>query len=668
MIKTKAVMILHPFSKTVFLIGAGISIDHPSCIPAAHPILKCFAQWLAEGDSELEARLMSSYFPDKTHNPFDSIRFEALIQQVAFFAPEILRIISAIEKHGEPNAHHHFLIDALNQGATIITTNFDTRLEKAAETNGVDSRLFTLSRKRKFPPTESRLIKIHGTFPHKKQNHCLPRATLNQIGSIGLAFDRFPAFCRWFETVTTGATLYVLGYSASDSFDVVPLLEEHCRADRVEWFEFQPSVKTMKEAVIQRGNIFVLPEDKTDDFPLMTLERMKATGVHHVRRIIGSSLGRFLSIRFGGLYDGHYQRLNKDNRDNKWSKAKDENLEALGSGLQSLELEPEIKTHICNGLLKDGAFGQTYTDDGEDEEYTPIDSALYREVRELIDNKRFDEASLRLDRVPDRERDNAFNYARAIVELEQEHIKEGFAQLRDTMQESAEDDPQLEMMLADAEFNKFLHNGNLPEMRRVRAMTRDRARKSGILWGLILHDSMAARECEWRLINEGTPAAARDRVIEKGLRYSGRYAYFALRTGRYEWFFPAVRLHAYFLTTVLRYQETEEVLRRLLVWIGDASIEDYGVTLANMITLSLYRNDVADAKKYLRNLGKVSDDWTLKPLFYAIAAADIARIQGKLKVATRHLALAEELLGTLSPDDPWDQTRHIKRLKEAFAR
>jgi len=85
-----------------------------------------------------------------------------------------------------------------------------------------------------------------------------------------------------------------------------------------------------------------------------------------------------------------------------------------------------------------------------------------------------------------------------------------------------------------------------------------------------------------------------------------------------------------------------------------------------MITLSLYRNDLTSAVRYLRKMRTVADEWTLKPLFCAIATADIARIQGRRRVALKQMALAEELLRTLSLDDTWDQIRHIKRLKSAL--
>lgn len=658
----------HPFHKTVFLVGAGISIDAPSSIPPAHPILKIFAQWLADGNKELEARLLERCTSGATDNPFDFIRFEALIQQVAFFAPEILRMLATIEKSGTPNAHHFFLVDALDKGATIITTNFDTRFEEAAERLEIDSRLFTLSSRRKSPPTDARLIKIHGTFPHKQSNHCLPRATLNQIGTIGLSFDRFPAFRRWFETITEGAVLYVMGYSASDSFDVVPLLEEHCRAERVEWFEYRPGMTDLSHTAIKRGNPYLLPEKGTGDFPQMTLERIKAAGVAHVGRVFGSSLHGYLDLRFDGMYRRHQRMLELASVDVDVSGFSRENLDALRQGLQSLELEPHHKALICGELLEEGTFGQSYTEEVRDEEYPLPDNLLYLEVRELVENNDLDGARQRLEQVPESERDENFQYASALVGLKYDDLKGAFRALQEAMRENAEDDPQLHMMLADGEFDGFLNKGDVREMRRVRTWTREQARKSGVLWGLILWDSMTARECEWRLKNECISTTAWRRLSEQGLRHASRYAYYSLRTGRREWFFPAVRLYTYFLTTAHRYQDAEEVLKRLLVWVGDANAEDRGVTLANMITLCLYRNDLKGAARYLRQMRNVPDTWVLKPLFCAISAADIARIRGKHRMALKQLASAKKLLRTLSPDDTWDHALHIERLKTALER
>jgi hypothetical protein len=206
----------------IFLIGAGLSIDGPSCIPAAWPIIRTFCSWLADGDGKLEQELLTRCYASPERNPFDFIRFEGLMQAIARTMPDIVGALQVLEAWGMPNAFHLTLMKMAQEGDVIVTTNFDTRFEQASEWLDFPLKLFRLSKRSQLPSPGTQLVKLHGSFPYRHRHNNLPRATLNQIGTIGLGFENFPRFRRWFTEQSVGANLYVMGYSASDSFDVVP--------------------------------------------------------------------------------------------------------------------------------------------------------------------------------------------------------------------------------------------------------------------------------------------------------------------------------------------------------------------------------------------------------------------------------------------------------------
>lgn len=58
-------------NKMIFLVGAGISMDFPSCIPPAYPVVTTFANWIAGDDRELDQLIIERCVPHKKLNPFN---------------------------------------------------------------------------------------------------------------------------------------------------------------------------------------------------------------------------------------------------------------------------------------------------------------------------------------------------------------------------------------------------------------------------------------------------------------------------------------------------------------------------------------------------------------------------------------------------------------------
>ena len=86
------------FANTTFLVGAGISVDEPSGVPPAPRILQVLCNWIAGNDHALAQQLLERCQPGNVHNPFDFIRFEALIQAITQVAPDILSALRSVEQ------------------------------------------------------------------------------------------------------------------------------------------------------------------------------------------------------------------------------------------------------------------------------------------------------------------------------------------------------------------------------------------------------------------------------------------------------------------------------------------------------------------------------------------------------------------------------------------
>ncbi|WP_459873620.1 SIR2 family protein, partial [Endothiovibrio diazotrophicus] len=624
---------LPDFTKTLFLVGAGISLDTPSCIPPARPITRLFCDWIAAGDEELAAALLERCAPRHDHNPFDFIRFESLIGAIDRITPGIVQQLRGLERAGTPNAHHLFLAAAIARGARVITTNFDTRLEEAAQWQEHDPGLMVLSDRRRVPRESHRLIKLHGSFPENGRRRSLPRATLNRIGEIGLGFDHYPGFRDWFAEATAGATLYVLGYSASDSFDVVPLLEGQCRAARVEWFDFDADAGRLSAHEVRRGDPAPLPERHGRDFVAMTLSRLK--GLHPETTVIrarGASLGHYLARRFDPLYREERVTLERALRRSDplgLERALADNLAALEGALKANPLSDEQRELILERLFDDGMFGEGMTR-AEDEHqpelpYQPTPpeppEPATEEVREA--QQRFSEA-LDAGRI-----EEAFRHAERWFDLG-----------------GTGDNAELQLMLADSEFEQSMIRDDRAGMARARAKARRWARDSGVLWGLMMALRMEALEIQRGYRGTAPPAELSDPLHRRrAIEQAHAFAYYAFRTGRADWFVPAVWITGALQETLFLSREAIALHRRLLLWLPEEAHPSRGVTLANLVTFALMAKDRPLARRFLKRLEAIAPEaWPLAEPFALVSRAEIDKTAGRLDTALEGLARAEAII------------------------
>lgn len=105
----------------VFMVGAGVSMSKPSCLPSAKTIM----------DSLIDFGSIDKY--KEIIKNIDGIRYEFIVEQFRNNFDRDLRIINFFIQGFQPNPIHYALAELMIQGNIVMTTNFDTLIEQALE-------------------------------------------------------------------------------------------------------------------------------------------------------------------------------------------------------------------------------------------------------------------------------------------------------------------------------------------------------------------------------------------------------------------------------------------------------------------------------------------------------------------------------------------------------
>ncbi|MCB9044690.1 MAG: tetratricopeptide repeat protein [Chitinophagales bacterium] len=201
--------------KYALLVGAGISFN--SGIPTVSYLIERIVNRLPF-DKRDRVLFLNQKFP-----------FESFIQVLKSIIPidEFLRVFTL----GRPNHTHKFIAKLAkhNQLSLVITTNFDTLLEQAFESESVSyKKEYSTERLEKVRISNKlALLKIHGSIEDMDNlGVVLKRITSKtNIQSVQNAIHKL-----FFHK--THSKIVILGYSCSDFFDVVPELENSSKSSK----------------------------------------------------------------------------------------------------------------------------------------------------------------------------------------------------------------------------------------------------------------------------------------------------------------------------------------------------------------------------------------------------------------------------------------------------
>ena len=236
-----------------FLAGSGISV--PSGLPTAWDFNERISDFL--GNSTAERRQISSLLATGKHHTRQTLRFEQVIEILREIGGDKdLVVLDIFDAPGPPTDLHFFLAGMLKRGSVVMTTNFDSLIERAfLSTFGKKlrsaNRLLQIHLESDRSPRSrstfrwyakqrklgTAVLKLHGTLRTLATERVTGAPSFDAVrarASIGATLDALgravtspglePMKNKVLRRVLHGRTLCVLGYSGSDDFDVLPSL------------------------------------------------------------------------------------------------------------------------------------------------------------------------------------------------------------------------------------------------------------------------------------------------------------------------------------------------------------------------------------------------------------------------------------------------------------
>lgn len=234
-------------TKEVYFVGAGISLDAPTCVPTGYTIVANILKELSPSNYYFKKLLeLSDSNRVNKRNPHDYIRFELLFEVIRSLIDPQLEVLKFIDNCEDPNINHFALAEKAINGSVIITTNFDCLIEEAILKLGAkpisicyntDFRWWETYLKKGYTP----VFKIHGSFrryqgsSYKRTPRTI-KATLDKITSnvrsLSLNYDKH----RFLTQIFDKKKVIVAGYSGSDDFDIIPTFKQ-LHFERLVWLE-----------------------------------------------------------------------------------------------------------------------------------------------------------------------------------------------------------------------------------------------------------------------------------------------------------------------------------------------------------------------------------------------------------------------------------------------
>lgn len=611
------------------LAGAGISIEEPSGIPAARGLSAALLKWIAPGRQQ-RLKLAERMMPGNDFNPYHFLRFEGLIQAIANIDPHVFNYLESTQAYGSPNINHQLLARMALKGATILTTNFDTRIEQAAGAEQLST--FVLSSKRRVPSASDRLVKLHGSFPWKQGRNVTPHATLTQIGKLGLGFDRFLDFRNWFGAITTGKHLIVIGYSASDSFDVVPLVENESNAKTVTWLTYESGLSGVRVKTIraQRSST-PFPTNRHTDFAGNTLDQLanRLGWQGAVQRVQASSIQQVLAAM---VRSSKFKVLSSINS----TPVGVRNLRLLRTTLSENPLTT-LQRRVILRTIDDGMFGESYA--------TDVEARPVKRGKQVV----FEQSKVRFGRgTVEYRADAAFkkgNPDRALRIMEESACKTA-------------DADQLLLLLHHFEFRLGEQQADLRRLDRAIGKTERVARRSGLLWGLIMAEWMKTFRLEAAAKQPRRQVATAIQQAQAILLHSERTVYYSVRAGWQSWYATSARVAAKHAVSLRDFDTAERLLSNLLVWIDQETaegIQETAGTACALNTLGIHSKRaglINTAQRILASLDVKT--CPVVKLLRTASAAEIAHAKSDWRRVNRLERSANELIIRLDPADHWN--------------
>lgn len=227
------------------LVGAGISVPFPTCLPLTLEITKSIMNldWFYNDEQfPIEDEALINKIASK-------VRLEHLLSVFHEWKGQDPGKLIAQFGDAKPNFYHKKIAELADQGLLkrIFTTIFDLCIEKALDERRIQLQQIT-DRQDYLYADESKLqvIKLHGTVIPTNSGYI----TKGLIATLESMFQGMPDWrATHFKNSIEMYSLVCLGYSGNDAFDITPILREK-PDQRIVWvFRKQPDLKRYREAI-----------------------------------------------------------------------------------------------------------------------------------------------------------------------------------------------------------------------------------------------------------------------------------------------------------------------------------------------------------------------------------------------------------------------------------
>jgi len=230
--------------KCTFLVGAGISLQPPTCIPSARELVK---------------NLVGTFIPPRAASAIlnlQNLRYEILAESIQENADANLDFLNYFDTFETPNIIHQFLASAIMEGHHVITTNFDYMIERAlmqAVPTDQHARIKPVITRGDFERCSDPLAlsndgnlflyKIHGSKRNIITGEDTTGSVITTIAALGknkekgVTFALEPFKLPVYKSLAKGRTIIVLGYSGRDDFDIGPALRSDLGIKRLIWID-----------------------------------------------------------------------------------------------------------------------------------------------------------------------------------------------------------------------------------------------------------------------------------------------------------------------------------------------------------------------------------------------------------------------------------------------
>jgi tetratricopeptide (TPR) repeat protein len=225
-------------NRLTILCGSGVSTPPPSSIPT----VACFIRSCIQAADAPQSMCRAI---EERMNGHPAPRFEVLVELIrSAWDPELQ--LTQIFDSPYCTEMHRYLAQAATAGAAVITTNFDTCIERAGP--DIPNRMvFGGTDLHGHAPLSHVLVKAHGSHAVDSESSSELVISISALSRTARAYAEYPGWRSYLRALLDHRQILVLGYSGSDDFDIMPLLAEST-PESVLWLQYDANAGLASEA------------------------------------------------------------------------------------------------------------------------------------------------------------------------------------------------------------------------------------------------------------------------------------------------------------------------------------------------------------------------------------------------------------------------------------